>query len=395
MLYQYNDSQWGDLLTSYNGRSFSYDAIGNLTNDGVWTYTWKHGRELASMTKGSTTWTYTYNADGLRIRRNYGSTTYTYVYNDGLLTQVTLDAGTYSVPMYITYDANGLPFTIDYNGVVYYYVLNAFGDVIGLANTAGVLVVEYIYDAWGNQVYCTGSFWNTLGKHNPLRYRSYIYDEETGLYYLQSRYYNPEIGRFINADSLLSQGAIQGNNMFAYCLNNPVNMADTTGQLPFFLVTAAIGAVIGGAIGGVIAAKNGGNVWAGIGIGVAAGGLAGAGLGAAAGVALAGSATASTASVAVGANAVASVTGSAGVSAGLKMLADNVSQACSNAPQVFWSGGDVAKTAAKQYHIPPFAGLQNCRGITPDGKCCCKYCSRANGTACSPHPEKPLRYTVL
>ena len=234
VLYQYNDSQWGDLLTNYNGRSFSYDAIGNLTNDGIWTYTWKHGRELATMSNGSTTWYYTYNADGLRIRRNNGSTTYTYVYNDGLLTQVTLDAGTYSVPMYITYDANGLPFTIDYNGVVYYYVLNAFGDVIGLANAAGNVVVEYTYDAWGNQVYCTGSFWNTLGKHNPLRYRSYIYDEETGLYYLQSRYYNPEIGRWISPDSVIANvgGSILGYNMFAYCFNNPVNMTDNTGSWP-------------------------------------------------------------------------------------------------------------------------------------------------------------------
>ena len=125
-------------------------------------------------------------------------------------------------------------------------------------------------------------------------------------------------------------------------------MADTTGELPFFLLTAAIGAVAGAIIGGVVAAKSGGNVWAGIGIGAAAGGLAGAGLGAAAGVMLAGSATASTTSVIVGAKAVVSVVGSAGVSAGVKMLADNVSQACSNVSQVFWSGGDLAKNAAKQ-----------------------------------------------
>ncbi|MBR4017897.1 MAG: RHS repeat-associated core domain-containing protein [Oscillospiraceae bacterium] len=116
-------------------------------------------------------------------------------------------------------------------------------------------------------------------------------DKETQLYYLQSRYYNPEIGRFLNADSFVSTGqGITGYNMFAYCNNNPVSMADTTGQLPFFIVTAAIGAVVGAVVGGVVAAKNGGNVWAGIGIGAAVGGLVGVGFGAAAGVMLAGSA---------------------------------------------------------------------------------------------------------
>ena len=226
VLYQYNDSQWGDLLTSYNGRTFSYDGIGNLTNDGIWTYTWKHGRELASMTKGSTTWYYVYNADGLRIGRSNRSTAYQYVYNNGLLSQMTVGNNT----MYITYDANGCPFTLDYNGVVYYYVLNAFGDVIGIADSAGILVTEYMYDAWGKQLTCTGSNASTIGTLNPLRYRSYIYDVETGLYYLQSRYYNPEIGRFINADGLVSTGqGLLGNNMFAYCHNNPITWSDPCG----------------------------------------------------------------------------------------------------------------------------------------------------------------------
>ena len=67
-------------------------------------------------------------------------------------------------------------------------------------------MVEYTYDAWGNLLSTTGSLAETLGKLNPLRYRGYVYDHETGLYYLQSRYYDPEIGRFINADALVSTG---------------------------------------------------------------------------------------------------------------------------------------------------------------------------------------------
>ena len=174
-----------------------------------------------------------------------------------------------------------MPFTIDYNGAVYYYVLNAFGDVIGLANTAGVLVVEYIYDAWGNQVYCTGSFRNTLGKHNPLRYRSYIYDEETGLYYLQSRYYNPEIGRFINADDvdvLGANGDFASLNLFAYCGNNPVSRADSNGYFWHLVV----GGVIGGIIGAICSAASGGDavdVLIGAAAGAAGGVLAASGAG--------------------------------------------------------------------------------------------------------------------
>ncbi len=98
-------------------------------------------------------------------------------------------------------------------------------------NTSGVKVVEYTYDAWGNPLTVTGSMATTLGQYNPLRYRGYVYDVDTGLYYLQSRYYNPKIGRFINADGLVSTGqGVLGNNMFAYCGNNPVNYVDPTGQ---------------------------------------------------------------------------------------------------------------------------------------------------------------------
>ncbi|MBR2421632.1 MAG: RHS repeat-associated core domain-containing protein [Oscillospiraceae bacterium] len=112
----------------------------------------------------------------------------------------------------------------------YYYVTNIQGDVIAILNSSGTAVVEYAYDAWGNIVSTTGSMATTLGKWNPLRYRGYVYDEETSLYYLQSRYYNPEIGRFINADAFASTGqGLLGNNMFLYCNSNPVNFQDDMG----------------------------------------------------------------------------------------------------------------------------------------------------------------------
>ena len=146
------------------------------------------------------------------------------------------------------------------------------------------MVVEYTYDAWGRLLSTTGSMANTLGLHNPLRYRGYVYDRETGLYYLQSRYYNPEWGRFINADGLISTGqGLIGNNMYAYCLNNPINHKDNTGTSAI-LVTLGIMA-IGGLIGSVISAVssaatqlaiNGEVNWKSVGVAAASGFVSGA-----------------------------------------------------------------------------------------------------------------------
>jgi len=135
--------------------------------------------------------------------------------------------------MYISYDASGSPMSITQGSDTYYYVTNIQGDVIAILNSSGTAVAEYVYDAWGNIFSTTGSMATTLGKYNPLRYRGYVYDEEYGLYYLQSRYYNPETGRFLNADVYVSTGqGLLGNNMFIYCLNRPVHCSDTNGLRP-------------------------------------------------------------------------------------------------------------------------------------------------------------------
>ena len=164
--------------------------------------------------------------------------TYTYVYNGGSLMQetitttVTTDDGTTTTAQTLdfAYDASGLPMSVTCNGETYYYVTNLQGDVTDILDDAGTALVTYTYDAWGNILTTTGSLASTLGIANPLRYRGYVYDTETGLYYLQSRYYNPEIGRFINADSFASTGqGLLGNNMFAYCRNNAVCRVDVSG----------------------------------------------------------------------------------------------------------------------------------------------------------------------
>ena len=116
--------------------------------------------------------------------------------------------------------------------MVFYYYYNAQGDVMGLRNDSGNSVVQYTYDSWGKLLSTTGTMAGFINPYNPFRYRGYFYDEETGLYYLNSRYYDPETGRFINADGYVSTGqGLLGTNMFAYCENNPANRHDMGGML--------------------------------------------------------------------------------------------------------------------------------------------------------------------
>ena len=220
-------------------------------------YTWRNGRELASMTDGATTWSYTYDANGMRTRRSGNNTLYEYVYNGGSLSQVIIDMWQI---LKFTYDANGIPMMVNYENEDYYYITNLQGDVVGIADSTGTVVVSYTYEAWGKPLSITGSMADTLGVRNPLRYRGYVYDQETGLYYLQSRYYDPEIGRFINADTLVSTGqGLLGNNMFAYCLNNPVNLKDPTGEAGL-LVAFLVSTIIAGVSNAISTACSGGSV---------------------------------------------------------------------------------------------------------------------------------------
>ena len=133
--------------------------------------------------------------------------------------------------IYYLYDENNNKYGFIYNGKYYYYQINLQGDVIGIYDENGQLVVQYAYDVWGKPLSVTGALASTIGQINPIRYRGYYYDNETGFYYVSSRYYDPEIGRWINADGYVATGqGILGNNMFAYCGNNPVNRADPSGM---------------------------------------------------------------------------------------------------------------------------------------------------------------------
>ena len=224
--FTYGDSTWGDLLTGINGTTVTSDTIGNILSDGTSTYTWKNGRQLATATKNGTTWTYTYDANGMRTTRTDGSTVYTYFYDGSNLHKMKVGNDTLT----FIYGYNGHPMAVKYNYYYYYYVTNTFGDVLAILDDTGAEVVTYTYDAWGNILTTGGSMATTLGAYNPLRYRGYVYDQESGLYYLQSRYYNPAICRFISADSLIAPRTAVGVNQFVYCCNNPVSYSDPTGH---------------------------------------------------------------------------------------------------------------------------------------------------------------------
>ena len=250
--YTYGNTDWPDLLTAYNGKSITYDAIGNPLSDGTWTYGWQHGRQLASMSKSGSSITYGYNADGKRIFKTVNGTTYNFSYLGDQLT----DLSRGSNKLHFTYDSLG-PASVTYNGVKYFYLKNAQGDVTGLVNASGTQVVSYTYDPWGAPMSTDGTMASTLGAANPLRYRGYVYDTETGLYYLSSRYYNPTWGRFINADTAdvvatSPDKTHWDKNLFAYCDDNPVNRRDDGGDLWEYVVGKMIvGTVVGGLTGGI------------------------------------------------------------------------------------------------------------------------------------------------
>ena len=219
------DTVWEDKLVSYNGQTITYDAVGNPTNYMGDTLSWTMGRQLAAF--GNIT--YTYNEDGIRTSKTSNNVTTKY-YLDGANIIEQTDGTT---TLYFYYDSIGELVGFKYNGNNYVYVKNLMGDIVGIADISGNLIASYTYNAWGKVTSVTGSN-TTIGELNPFRYRSYYYDSDIQMYYLQSRYYDPEIGRFINADEpsyVIRDDASASGNIFAYCRDNPVNRIDKYGTM--------------------------------------------------------------------------------------------------------------------------------------------------------------------
>ncbi len=247
--YSYTDTSWSDKLTAFNGQSITYDSMGNPLSYRGATLTW-NGRLLMSYEKDGIKYTYTYNDENLRTNKtkyvsNVAVSKETYIWSDDVLiatNKYDCATATTSVIKYL-YDSNGEAYGFTYNGKTYLYIKNLQGDVTAIISAGDeLLCLGLFYDPWGNVAYQTDEeadeyelqVAQEIAVINNITYRGYFYDSETGLYYLQSRYYDPEVGRFINADDtevlLETIEIIIGPNLFAYCKNNSINCSDFTGE---------------------------------------------------------------------------------------------------------------------------------------------------------------------
>lgn len=221
--YSYNA---GNELTAVNGQAYTYDANGNLTNDGNNTYKWNELGQLTEVDNSSGTpiAIYAYDALGRRVSEQAGGTTTKFFYQ-GTSNLVTYEAdGSGNLLKSYAYSSVGLPLTMTTwsggIGTTYYYHENGRGDVVALTDASGTTVGQYSYDAWGNILTSTGS----MASVNPYRYAGYRFDSAVWMYYLNARYYKPDIMRFISEDP------IDGTNLYVYADDNPVNKVDPDGE---------------------------------------------------------------------------------------------------------------------------------------------------------------------
>ena len=240
--YGYDDPNWKDKLTSFDGRTITYDAIGNPLNDGEWTYEWQAGRQLKRMTNptNGVVMEFTYNHAGIRtkkVKKENGVAVETteYILNGkqvvGLIhtdhTTNTMDE------LQFFYDAQGRVSMLKYGGALYSYVHNLQGDIIALINEDGLIVVEYKYNILGNLL---DEYNNILAQINPYQYRGYICDNEMKIAYLQTRYYSLFVGRFVSPDILIHGIQTDVSNAYMYCRNTFINTSDPNGMME---ITAA------------------------------------------------------------------------------------------------------------------------------------------------------------
>ena len=276
----------GDKLISYDGQACEYDAIGNPTTYRGKAVTWEKDRNMTAYDGVA------FAYDGRDRRMSKGNITFSYSAGGKLIGQ--------SNGVEFIYDGNGIA-GIVYGGSTYFYRKDAQGNITALIDSNGNVVVRYMYDAWGNHtIALKDDTYNALATVNPIRYRGYYYDTEIGLYYLQTRYYDPTTGRFVTIDGIAyaDPESINGLNLYAYCGNNPVMNVDPTGTLTWWqwllgiviivasvalsvvtagiatLISAALGGgMLGAIVGGAVAGAVGGAI-TGFGISIATQGIA-------------------------------------------------------------------------------------------------------------------------
>ena len=235
---------------------------------------------------------YTYDSNGLIIKKVlcycYSDdsdpdeyTTNYYYEGDKLITQIKNN-----IRLDFLYDENGMLYgLIKDNSSKYFYVRDYLQNILGIVDQSGKLVVKYKYDAYGNNKGIEDTSGIGIGSYNPFRYKGYYYDDDIEMYYCKSRFYVPKWRRWLNSDSInyLEPQNITCLNLFAYCNNNPVMYVDENGNFAFFILTAVIGAIIGGLAAGITSYQHGARGWEVVGwsaLGSVCGGALGAGVGA-------------------------------------------------------------------------------------------------------------------
>jgi RHS repeat-associated protein len=248
-IFEYENSQYGDLLISYDGQPITYDDIGNplsYYNGTSYYFTWE-GKRLVGATSGSKTMSFSYNDEGIRTKKTVnGVETKYYLFGSQIMSEKT-DTRTI---VYI-YDATYSPIGMMYRKNnyaenvfdVFWFEKNILGDVIAVYNSNGTKLVTYIYtDSWGNHTVSYSNGGGSTGAiYNPFRHRSYYYDTNLGMYYLESRYYDANTCRFISPynNPVIEQGTPEAN-AYSYCFNNPIDYICYTGAifLPFWALTS-------------------------------------------------------------------------------------------------------------------------------------------------------------
>ena len=232
-LFEYNDNSWKDLLTKYNNTSITYDSIGNPLTIGDNALLWVNGKQLSSFNSQSLAIEYRYDLNGKRTKKTINNVAIEYCYSGSKLI---FERRTNDI-IYYLYDLGGI-IGLNYNGVVYYYLKNVQGIIIGIVDSNNSLIVKYEYDSYGNILSIKNSSGEiitdstNIGIINPIRYKSYYYDNETDLYYLNARYYNPKWGRFLNMDNIIDTNQDKLlYNAFCYCINNPIVNRDSSGNV--------------------------------------------------------------------------------------------------------------------------------------------------------------------
>ena len=223
------DEKWKDKLLKWGSTQMTYDACGNMLKKGDTSFTWMQGRKLSEISNSKSI-RYYYDHTGARVKKVVDGVTTEYRMAGSLI----VSERTGDETIWYQYDSAARLVAMVVGGVRYNYVRNAQNDITGLIDKTGKRVVSYKYDSWGKTISTTGTLAATIGKKNPFRYRGYYFDAESGMYYLQSRYYDVEIRRFISADGIMASvgGNIKGSNVFCYCFSNPIKTLDLSGKWP-------------------------------------------------------------------------------------------------------------------------------------------------------------------